>query len=67
MKDEDTTSPGRPAQGYYDADLRGPALYVLERARDEQGADMAGSYLLKEQISYVSRDGRHWTVPREDG
>ena len=51
------------AQGYYTADLSAPAVYMLERARDEHGQDKAGAYLLKQQIRYVSADGRSWTVP----
>ena len=54
-----------PEQGYYDASLTRPAIYVLERARDDAGHDVPGTYLLTRQISYVSRDGRRWTVPAE--
>ena len=44
-------------QGYYNADRTGPAVYVLRRE------DKPGSYLLQEQIWYVSADGRAWVVP----
>jgi hypothetical protein len=56
-----------PVQGYYDASLTGPAIYVLERAKDRSGRDLAGTYLLKQRISYVSRDGHCWTVPADEG
>jgi hypothetical protein len=67
MDHGDGTGGGGAPQGYYDATLTQQAVYVLERARDEQGRDKAGRYLLLRQVAYVSKDGRRWTVPAEQG